>query len=100
MGLAWAPIKAKKNSFAAHRKKQIRDFLVELDGYTRAIDNGDDTHVFVFTDESYVNTNHGLKKSYMKKDDSKNSGVKVKTGKGRRLVILHAITLDDRSSTL
>ena len=60
----------------------------------RAMRDGNDTHVFVFTDESYVNTNHGSGKSYMFRDASKNMELKLKSGKGRRLVILHSITLD------
>ena len=35
-----------------------------------------------------------MKKTYMPNDKSKDSGVKCKSGKGRRLCIIHAITLD------
>ena len=93
LGLSWAPMKAYKSTFASHRKKQIRDFIIKIDLYACAHNMGDDSCVFVFTDESYVNTNHGSKKTYMHKDEKKNL-VKVKSGKGRRLVILHAITVD------
>ena len=92
--LSWAPMKETKHTFAAYWKVVMRNYLIKLDKYIKDHNKGDDSKVFVFTDESYVNTNHGMKKTYIPKSKDKQSGVKVKSGKGRRLVILHAITLD------
>ena len=49
--------------------------------------------MLVFTNESYVNQNHQSKFTYQNKDERTN-GTNQKTGKGRHLVILHAITPD------
>lgn len=51
---------------------------------------GDSKYVFIFTDESYVNINHTAKNAYGKAGQS----MKKKTGKRKRLIILHDIGED------
>ena len=94
LGLTWAPMTAAKRTFASYRKVVMRNYLVKLDFYVKRQSNGDDSRVFVFTDEFYVNTNHGVKCSYVSSDKNNPSETKIKTGKGRQLVIMHAITLE------
>ena len=77
IGLSWTNINTIQNTFASHRKVVIRDFLVKLDEIVKSINNGDD-HILVFTDESYVNTNHGARKSYLPKEQDEKSGLKCK----------------------
>ena len=81
LGLTQAPVESTQNTFASHRKKEIRDFLVKLNEIICTQNNGDDSYVLVFTDKSYVNTNHGNKRSYLHKDSNKNKGLKLKKGK-------------------
>ena len=54
---------------------------------------GSSDYVWVFTDESYVNLNHSSKNSYSPKDPNE-ATIHKKSGKGKRLIILHAITED------
>ena len=49
--------------------------------------------VLVFTDELYINQNYASKFSSLSKDDQIH-GCDRKSSKGRRLIILHAITPD------
>ena len=65
-----------------------------MDEYEQKMKEEDCEYVYVFTDESYVNTGHGITKSYIPSDKDKDSGITKKSGKGRRLIILHAITVD------
>ena len=94
LGLNYSAIKPVKRIFAAHRRKVLREYLIELDGYERRMKNNDSEYVYVFTDESYVNTGHGMSKSYIPSDKAKECKIHKKSGKGRRLIILHAITVD------
>ena len=94
MGLTWSAYKPVKRTFAAHRKKVLREFLIELDKYERMMNGDDSEYVYVFMDESYVNIGHGNSKSYMSSDKDKQATVRKKSGKGKRLIILHAITVD------
>ena len=55
---------------------------------------GDSDCVFIFTDESYVNINHASASAFMPKDVKKGGKLKRKTGKGKRLIIFHAIGED------
>ena len=74
--------------------KVLREYLVELDGYERRMSDENCEYVYVFTDESYVNTGHGMSKSYIPSDKEKEYKIHRKSGKGRRLIILHVITVD------
>lgn len=91
IGLSFTPVKAPRRTYAAYRSKAVRDFLIRVDKLEK---EDDDDVIKVFTDESYVNLNHSMKNSFMHTDESKGSDLKRKTGKGRRLIILHAITKD------
>ena len=94
IGRNWAPIKAKKRTFSAQHHEALRDYLIQLDGLVRSIDSGNkEDIVLVFTDESYVNQNHQAQFTYLSKEE-RTSGVDKNTGKGKRLIILHAITVD------
>ena len=94
MGITWSPIKKAKRSYASYRIASIRDFLIKLDLYERDMQEGNGVYIKVFTDESYVNTNHASKNSYLPTDDNLEVKISRKDGKGRRLIILHAITED------
>jgi hypothetical protein len=120
MGLGWLPVRQAKRTFASYRIKAIRDYLIALDSHLRHQSSRRSETVFVFTDESYVNANHCLKNSYFphfsisdscthdsKLESNKDSnlesdltqgtgssepGLYLKSGRGRRLIILHAMT--------
>ena len=93
LGLTWAPIKFKPRTFAAHRHEHLRNFLISLDRYTKEINNGNERGlVFVYTDESYIHQNNQSKCTYLSDKQRKEGIDRKKMGKGRRLVILHAIT--------
>lgn len=94
LGLSWTPIKSAKRTFSSHRKKAIRDYLIALNRYVKGIENGTSDCVFVFTDESYININHGQKRSYLPKNQQDENTITRKSGRGRRLIMLHAITVD------
>ena len=70
----------------------LHNFLVDLDTYIKKIESGNEEGlIFVFMDESYIHQNHCMNKTYLSQDQWKN-GVSKKLNKGRRLIILHAIT--------
>lgn len=69
------------------RKKRIRSFLYR---YNIAL-NDKDT-VLVYTDESYVNTNHSSNYTWFDPTSSQSNHVKKPSGRGKRLIILHAVT--------
>ena len=77
LGLTWAPMKPMQRTFASYRKVVMRNYLVKLDACVKQQSNGDDSRVFVFTDESYVNTNHGTKRSYVLIDKNNPSETKI-----------------------
>ena len=95
LGLSFTPVKAPRRTYTVYRSKAVRDFLSTVDKLEREILAGKDDAIEVFTDESYVNINHAMKISFMHTNESKGSDLKRKTGKGRILIILHAITRDD-----
>ena len=94
LGLTWSRIRPVQKTFAAHRKKVLREYLITFDEYKQKMREDDCEYIYVFTDESYVNTGNGMTKSYIPSDIDKDSGIKKKSGKGRGLIILHAITVD------
>ena len=59
LGLTWAPMKEVDRTFAKCRKVIMRKYLVQLDKYVKGHNNGNDSFIFVLTDESYFNKNHG-----------------------------------------
>ena len=94
LGLSYSPISTAKRTHASYRVQAIKDYLVSLDKYCREMEGGESNCVFVFTDESYINVNHAQKNSFLPTDKEKDPGISRKSGKGRRLIILHAITED------
>ena len=91
IGLSWAPIKSKPRTFAAHRHEHLRDYLIKLDEYEKKKQNGDESFIMVYMDESYIYQNHQQKNSYLSIDQKKN-GMEKKLKKGRWLIIVHTIT--------
>ena len=83
------PINYQLKSYASYRTRSIREYLVALDKDMKVMTSGDIDYVFIFTDESQVHINHSKRKAYGKVGET--SGMKKKTGKGRRLIILHTI---------
>ena len=92
IGLNWSPIKKTPRTYASYRVHTIREFLIDLDKYLQLMGNDDCEFVLVFTDESYVNTNHASTNSYLPSDNDVQHKIQRKSGKGRRLIILRAIT--------
>ena len=94
LGLRWAPIKAARRTYASYRTKAIRDYLITLDKYVKMIEAGDSKKVFIFMDESYVNIHHAQKLAFVPKDEKVDPLISRKSGKGKRLIILHVIGED------
>ena len=93
LGLSWSPIGRAKRTYASYRINEIKKYLIALDRNIRDMQtNSECNKIFVFTDESYVNVNHSCKNSYLPQDKNKDPKISKKSGKGRRLIILHAIT--------
>lgn len=74
------------------RKNRIRLFLVKMDLAKRAEDAG--VAVIVYMDESFVHQAHGSAYSYSPSDDKGvvQDGIGRTTGKGLRMIMVHAIT--------
>lgn len=83
MGLTWRPTKPRKKTFKAHRKDSIGTFLIEC-----AKARADPEMELSFADESFIHKGCGRKNSHMDDESRLNRG----SGKGQRLIILHAIT--------
>jgi transposase len=70
------------------RHTRIRKFMIE---FSRALQlEAQGTHVVVFTDETYIHQNHGRLASWVSAEGDGSAGKTA--GKGKRLIILHAIT--------
>lgn len=94
MGKTWSPVKPKKRSFSENHHEALRNFLIRYNEIIDHINSGNEKkYVLVFQDESYVNEKHQKKYSYQSEEEVKN-GLDWSRGKGKRLVILHAITHD------
>ncbi|CAB1111725.1 unnamed protein product [Ectocarpus sp. CCAP 1310/34] len=76
----------------AARLARIRRFLVEMDIAKRAEDAG--LAVIVYMDESFVHQAHGSPYSYFPSDEDGvvQDGIGRTTGKGLRMIMVHAIT--------
>ena len=101
MGLTWAPMKAKKRTYNDIHKKTLRDYLITLDKYTKEeAEQGENwDYVWVFMDESYIHQNHNCKYSYQTEQQKQDGNKHRKNSKGRRLIIVHAITPDGQLTT-
>jgi hypothetical protein len=89
LGLSWKKANPRKRTLGAYRLEVIRDYLQKYDLYFKKIRDGD-PYVFVYMDESYFHNTHSTGYSWLGEDASINKGV----SRGRRLVIIHAITKD------
>jgi hypothetical protein len=86
-------VKPKKWTLNAFRQTSIHNFLIKYDECYRHIRDGNSKgYVFLFLDESYVHQIHAGNFSYLKAD---NRSVNRSKGKGRRLIILHAIITEN-----
>ena len=94
LGLRWSTIIPSARSYASYRSKAISDYLISLDRYVKDIDGGDSDFVCIFTDESYVNVNHAEKHAFFPIGKEEKRNLTRKSGKGKRLIILHAIRDD------
>jgi hypothetical protein len=90
LGLSWQRVKTKKRTLDGYRIDAIREFLIKLDKYVVGMADNDNNVVPVCTDESYLHNNHSSGKSYYANDDLNGKSA----SKGKRLIILHAITPD------
>ena len=85
LDLNWKKAKGRQRKFGDYRSDAIRNYLIGLSQFRKK-----DDVVFVYTDESYIHSTHCAENSYIAKGKVLNKG----SGKGRRLIILHAITED------
>jgi hypothetical protein len=71
---------------------RIRTFLIQ---YSQALKEEQAGQcIIVYTDESYVNANHARKMTWYSPTATKKNEVVRPTGRGKRLVLLHAFTKD------
>jgi transposase len=90
LGLTWSKVKPSKRTLGSFRLKAIREYLIDFSNYVQEIENGNPNgYVFVSTDESYIHNTHAHDYSYVQKGKEH---IGRKSSKGKRLVILHAIT--------
>ena len=87
MKYRWGRVKRKRFTLTKNRKMRIRKYLLQYETALRQEANG--THVNVYMDESYIHQNHAWEYTLHPENDNEIEG---KTGKGKRLIIVHAIT--------
>jgi hypothetical protein len=93
LGLSWRPSKPKARTLGAYQLEAIQKYLIKLDEFVKEMESGNPHDlVFVFTDESYIHPTHSVSSSYHHIDS--NQRINKSASKGRRLIILHAITRD------
>lgn len=88
LGLCYRATKPRKRTLQYYRITLIHAYLIKLDDYYKRIQNGENI-VLVFMDESYVHNTHALKNSWV---PQKENHINKSASKGRRLVIVHAIS--------
>ena len=88
LGMSWKPTKPKARTYKAYRQDSIGTFLIGYSKLKERIRN-DGRIIPVFTDESYIHQGHGRSMSYFREGGS---DFNKKSGKGPRLIILHAIS--------
>lgn len=88
LGMTWKPTKPKARTYKAYRQDSIGTFLI---GYSKLKEQirTDGRVIPVFTDESYIHQGHGRSMSYFRDGGT---DFNKKSGKGPRLIILHAIS--------
>ena len=90
MGLEYAYGKKGVYLKGETRHLRIRKFTIEFYRALKLEETGE--YVIVYTDESYINQNHGPLKSWFPVNGL--HGTEKTTSKGKRLIVLHAITKD------
>ena len=92
LGLTWQKVKPKKKNIGAYRMDAIRDYLIKLNHFHLLKKQyGDDCDfVQVCTDETFLHPTHANSHSYLGED----SVVDKSNNKGRRLIVIHAISED------
>ena len=78
------------------RHLRIRKFVIEFYRALKLQENED--YIVVFSDESYINTNHSPLQSWHAVDG--HHSTEKTTSKGKRLIVLHAITREGFLTTL
>ena len=89
LGYQWGKIRLRKIRPDPERNDVIRTYLKAY-GDALALERRG-THTIVYLDESYVHQNHAPAESWLKEDDRH---VDRSSSKGKRVIILHAITKD------
>lgn len=91
LGLVWSKIKCQKRTLDSFRLKAIRDFLIDFDKIVKDMESGTSDYVFAWMDKSYVHNTHSHEYSYVAQGGEH---IERTGSKGKRLVILHSITMD------
>jgi len=87
LGLTWRPTKPKAITFKAYRSDAIGSYVIGYSLVKKRAAAGE--VVLVYTDESYIHQGHQRGSSYFRNGGGE---FNKKSGKGPRLIILHAIT--------
>jgi transposase len=74
------------------RKARIRTFIQQYSAALQAQQRGE--CIIVYADESYINSNHSSSRTWYSPLSSTANEVKRSIGKGKRLILLHAISKD------
>jgi transposase len=74
------------------RKARIRAFIKQYSAALQAQQRGE--CIIVYTDESYINSNHSSSRTWYSPLSSTANEVKRSIGKGKRLILLHALSKD------
>ena len=88
LGYAWGKIRLRKIQGDPKRPDIMRTYLKAYADALKKEREG--THVIVYTDESYLHQNHAPTESWLKADGDRH--VDRSSSKGKRLIILHAIS--------
>jgi hypothetical protein len=88
LGLCYRPVKPQKRTLHKYQLNVIRNCLIRLDEYVKAIASGEEI-IMVYMDELYVHMTHSERCLYVKK---KYDTINKSAWKGQRVIILHAIS--------
>ena len=89
LGLSWRPTKPRAKTFKAYRSDAIGSYLIDYVAAKKRVAEGE--VVAVCTDESFIHQGHQRGSSYF---GNNSSAFNKKSGKGPRLIILHAMAED------
>ena len=74
------------------RSKRVRLFLQQYSEALQKQKEGE--YVIVYTDESYVHTSHHSRRIWFRVDSEEKNEVERSVGRGKRLILLHAMSKD------